>query len=289
MKGPPEFSARVANRRMRRYDAASANASRFLKFPKTTAMDAHSSDSRNLKAVVEYDGADYCGWQIQAGAPSIQAALVQAIAKINGAPVAVHAAGRTDAGVHAQGQVIHAHVGKRLPEERWKGALNAHLPPDIRVRSVVYAAPDFHARRSARAKLYRYQFWRGNTVSPFWRRYVTDVPATLAWDAMRDASGALVGTHDFAPFSVAHLEVATTVREIFSVAWRDVNEDVRCVEFYGTGFLRYQVRRMVGTLLDIGRRRLPASAIGDILRRTPGFSAGATAPPQGLTLVQVDY
>jgi tRNA pseudouridine38-40 synthase len=262
--------------------------------------------SHRLKLVIEYDGTDYAGWQMQDNAVTVQSVLSDAFARVAQARVVLHAAGRTDAGVHARGQIVHCDVEKPLSPEKWHGALNANLPPDIRVRSVECVGDDFHARRSAISKRYRYQFWRGRTVSPFWKRYVTAVPVALDWDAMRAASADFTGTHDFMPFSVLALEVATTVRTIFSVTWRGFEEDretarqqdgeqwgmpddIVAIDFHGDGFLRYQVRRMVGTLLDIGRHKLPPEAVREILCDTKRFAAGATAPPQGLTLIRVDY
>lgn len=263
---------------------------------------SHQTNSHRLKLVIEYDGTDYAGWQMQDNAVTVQSVLADAFACVAETRVTLHAAGRTDAGVHAFGQCVHCDVEKNLAPEKWHGALNANLPRDIRVRSVEQVSNDFHARRSAVSKRYRYQFWRGRTVSPFWARTVTAVPATLDWEAMRAAAPDFIGTHDFMPFSVAALEVVTTVRTIFSVTWLGFEtdrepaperwgtpEEVVAVEFFGDGFLRYQVRRMVGTLLDIGRGKLPREAVREILCDTKRFAAGATAPPQGLTLIRVDY
>ncbi len=258
-----------------------------------------------LKLTVEYDGTEYAGWQTQANARSIQAVLAAAFAPLLGQPAQLHAAGRTDAGVHALGQVVHTDVHQARAPDTWRAALNAHLPPDIRVRQVEVVDAEFHARKSARGKLYHYAFWCGRVESTRWRRYSLHVPQPLDWEAMREAAQHFIGRHDFAPFSVADRTVQTTVRTIHRVLWygqaipeKPVGDtsgpavsppELAGVAFYGDGFLRYQVRRMVGTLLAVGQGKLPPVAVAGILCGAKEFAAAATAPPQGLTLMQVDY
>ncbi|MFQ3582937.1 MAG: tRNA pseudouridine(38-40) synthase TruA [Chloracidobacterium sp.] len=255
-----------------------------------------------LKLTIEYDGTAFAGWQTQANAPTIQSALAAAFTPLLGHPAQLHAAGRTDAGVHALGQVVHTDVAPVRPPETWRAALNAHLPDDIRVRQVEVVGADFHARKSARAKLYHYAFWRGQVESPRWRRYSLLVPMQLDWEAMREASAYFVGRHDFAPFSVADRTVQTSIRTIHRVMWfpppagaaTDDHDPLRpaelvAVAFHGDGFLRYQVRRMVGTLLAVGQRKVPPEAVRQILCLTKQFAVGPTAPAQGLTLMRVDY
>ncbi|MBX7220894.1 MAG: tRNA pseudouridine(38-40) synthase TruA [Blastocatellia bacterium] len=246
------------------------------------------SPSKRLKVILEYDGTNYCGWQMQPSGVSIQGLLTAAWTRIEGHPVILHAAGRTDAGVHALGQVMHLEVGKKLAAERWQAAVNSMLPPDIRVRQVEPCPADFHARFSAVGKLYRYRFWKGRVVSPFWYRYVHPVPANLNWVAMQEAAAGLLGTHDFTAFTVADCETATHVRTIIDIQWSNPTDDLTEISFYGNGFLKYQVRRMVGALLEIGRGRLPVATIGNCLRGMPP-AALLTAPAKGLTLVRVDY
>ncbi len=259
-----------------------------------------------LKLTVEYDGTEYAGWQTQANARSIQAVLAAAFAPLLGQPAQLYAAGRTDAGVHALGQVVHTDVHQVRAPDIWRAALNAHLPPDIRVRQVEEVGADFHARKSARGKLYHYAFWRGRVESTRWRRYSLHVPQPLDWETMREAAQHFVGRHDFAPFSVADRTVQTTVRTIHRVTWHgDFTPEVPAgddsgntpfsppellaVAFYGDGFLRYQVRRMVGTLLAVGQGKLPPVAVAGILCGAKKFATAATAPAQGLTLMRVDY
>ncbi len=255
-----------------------------------------------LKLTIEYDGTDYAGWQTQSNARSIQTALAEAFVPLTGRPAQLHGAGRTDAGVHALGQVAHTDVAETRSPDAWRAALNAHLPSDIRVRRVEIVGADFHARRSARAKLYHYAFWRGRVESPRWRRYSLTVPATLDWDAMREAAQHFVGRHDFAPFTVADRATLTTVRAIHRATWHSAADagdpdqryplcppELIAVAFYGDGFLRYQIRRMAGALLAVGRRKMPPEAIREILCGAKPFAPIATAPPRGLTLMRVDY
>lgn len=252
-----------------------------------------------LKLTVEYDGTAYAGWQTQANARSIQSVLAAAFTPLLGQPAQLHAAGRTDAGVHALGQVVHTDVHQVRASDTWRAALNAHLPPDIRVRQVEQVGEDFHARKSARGKLYHYAFWCGRVESTRWRRYSLHIPQPLNWEAMQEAAQYFVGCHDFAPFSVADRTVQTTVRTIYQVTWQGgafapsdtpfSPPELMAVAFYGDGFLRYQVRRMVGTLLAVGQGKLPSVAVAKILCGTKEFTAAATAPAQGLTLMRVDY
>jgi tRNA pseudouridine38-40 synthase len=265
--------------------------------PTRTLLPLHMP---RLKLTVEYDGTEYAGWQVQANARSIQAVLAAAFTPLLGHSPQLYAAGRTDAGVHALGQVVHTDVHQVRAPDTWRAALNAHLPPDIRVRQVEVVGADFHARKSARAKLYSYAFWCGRVESTRWRRYSLHVPQPLDWEAMQAAAQAFVGRHDFAPFSVADRTVQTTVRTIYQVTWSGVPAreeacellwppELRAVAFYGDGFLRYQVRRMVGTLLAVGQGKLPAAAVAKILCGAKEFTVAATAPAHGLTLMRVDY
>ncbi|MGQ9898235.1 MAG: tRNA pseudouridine(38-40) synthase TruA [Acidobacteriota bacterium] len=259
-----------------------------------------------LKLTIEYDGTAYAGWQTQVNARSIQAVLSAAFTPLLGQPAQLQAAGRTDAGVHALGQVVHTDVHQARPPDTWRAALNAHLPPDIRVRQVEVVSTDFHARKSARGKLYHYAFWRGRVASTRWQRYSLHIPQPLDWEAMREAAQHFVGCYDFAPFSVTDRTVQTTVRTIHQVMWYDALAPEHCsgdifshppfsppelvaVAFYGDGFLRYQVRRMVGTLLAVGQGKLPPVAVAKMLCGAKEFMPAATAPAQGLTLMQVDY
>jgi tRNA pseudouridine38-40 synthase len=241
-----------------------------------------------LKLTIQYDGTEYHGWQIQPGAATVQGALSAALEAIEEAPVTLFGAGRTDAGVHALGQVAHVDVSKRMDPQTWARAINAHVDRDIRVTSVEEAAPDFHALRSAVGKTYAYRVWVGPFVSPFVRRYVAHAPHEVDVERMRHAAAALVGRHDFEAFTVSDRETLTTVRDVRRLEI-DVDGEMLTMTAEADGFLRAMVRTIAGTLLAIGDGRLPVSAVEDALRERKREFAGPTAPAAGLTLVRVDY
>lgn len=262
---------------------------------------------RTLKLVVSYDGARFVGWQRQASGESIQGLVEEALARFEGAPVTVHGAGRTDAGVHALGQVASVQLTCTHAADVLLRGLNASLSPEVRVIAVEDAAPDFHARFSARSKTYRYLVRNAPIVSPFERAYVWHVPEPLDVEAMQAAAAALVGTHDFAAFGSAGSETKETVRTIIQSEIRvvDANLEPRtpdhqpptthhqpgllAYDVTGTGFLRHMVRAIVGTLVEIGRGWRPAASMSALVAGRSRADAGATAPAHGLFLVRVDY
>ncbi|MDA1183756.1 MAG: tRNA pseudouridine(38-40) synthase TruA [Acidobacteria bacterium] len=252
---------------------------------------------RTLKLTISYDGTRFVGWQRQAAGVSIQGLLEDALAHFEGAPVSVHGAGRTDAGVHALAQVATVQMTCAHPHEAIARGLNARLPADVRVIDIQDVAADFHARFSARSKTYRYQLRTSPIVSPFERAYVWHVPVALDIDAMQVASQALVGTHDFAAFQSAGSDVTGTVRTITRSViaeravsgWQDSVMPLLAYEVCGTGFLRHMVRAIVGTLVEVGRGQRQAASIAALLAGGSRSQAGATAPPQGLFLVRVVY
>ena len=252
---------------------------------------------RVLKLTLAYDGTRFVGWQRQADGESIQGLLEDALARFEGAPVTVHGAGRTDAGVHALGQVASASVTFTHPAATIVRALNAQLPEDIRVVDVADATPDFHARFSARSKTYRYQICAGTVGDPFTRAFVWQLAEPLNVAAMTHAAAALVGRHDFAVFQSAGTDVASTVRTIlrsdFSTTERPERaeraERLFVYEVTADGFLRHMVRTIVGTLVEIGRGWRSADSMAQLIAHGTRAQAGATAPPHGLFLVSVDY
>ena len=249
---------------------------------------------RNLKLTLQYDGTAYVGWQRQASGISIQSLLEDALAKIEGAAVAVHGSGRTDAGVHALGQTASFVLGDSIEPPILSRALNAVLPADVRVLSIEEVEPGFHARFSASGKVYEYRILNAPVVSPFLHRYVWHVPQPLDVALIRDASQALVGAHDFAAFQGSGSDVATTSREIVEIQWQDAistgGSDLPLVmRIAGNGFLRHMVRNIVGTLVEVGAGRWPAQRVADALASRDRSQAGPTAPAKGLFLVMVKY
>jgi tRNA pseudouridine38-40 synthase len=247
--------------------------------------------SRNLKLTLQYDGTDYVGWQRQASGTSIQGLLEEALRPIEGGDVAVHGAGRTDAGAHAFGQVATARLTASIDPLTLTRALNAVLPPDVRVSAAEVAPDDFHARFSATGKIYEYRIVNAPFVSPFVRRYVWHVIPRLDLDAMRDASGRLVGEHDFAAFQGTGSEVHSSVRTVRRIDWTGTGrpDDPIVMQIEGDGFLRHMVRNIAGTLVEVGLGRRPPNEIDAILASRERARAGATAPAGGLTLREVLY
>ena len=245
---------------------------------------------RTLKLTVSYDGTRFVGWQRQAEGESIQGLLEDALARFEGASVTVHGAGRTDAGVHALGQVASVRVTCGHDAATLTRALNARLPEDVRVLAVEEVEAEFHARFSARTKTYRYMIRNAPIATPFERAFVWHLPERLNVEAMQEAAALVVGTHDFAAFQSVGTETAGSVRTIVRSAIREVEPSLLAYEVTGEGFLRYMVRTLTGTLVEIGRGWREPSSMGDLLtggrRRS---EAGATAPPHGLFLVAVDY
>ena len=246
---------------------------------------------RTLKLTIAYDGTAYAGWQRQAGVDTVQARLEAALAEIEGRGVTVHGAGRTDAGVHAWGQVASFHLEHGIDTRALGLALNAKLPDDIRVRKVQTVPASFHARFLARRKSYRYRINLTPVANPMERRFAWHVADALDLGAMREAGAILIGQHDFAAFQTAATDatVRTTVRTVFDLRIDVEADDIVAIDVVGDGFLRYMVRTIVGTLVDVGLGRRSVGDMAEILTSRTRDRAGRTAPPHGLFLVSVGY
>jgi tRNA pseudouridine38-40 synthase len=248
---------------------------------------------RNLKLTIAYDGTDFSGWQVQPGAKTIQGTLASAIGRITGENVLPQGSGRTDAGVHALAQVATFQTELAIPTANLVIALNDILPSSIRVFDVQEMPPDFHPRKSARAKTYRYRIYREAICPPFLARYVWHYPYSLDESAMCEAALLIEGEHDFTSFAAVDLERGheggiSNVRRIFCSRWhRDECELI--YEVRGNGFLHHMVRNLIGTFLLVGKATLGPEDVTRILAAKSRSAAGATAPPNGLYLVNVEY
>jgi tRNA pseudouridine38-40 synthase len=241
---------------------------------------------RVIKLTLEYDGTAYAGWQLQPEVATVQGAVEEALGKILKEPTRLHGAGRTDAGVHAAGQVAHFETASAMTPLEFERALNSLLPDDVRVVAAEEAPPGFHARYSARARTYRYAVSFVDSV--FTRRHALYVPGPLDAAAMRRAAALLVGEHDFAAFGNLSDDYDTTVRRLTEAR---VEETLNGLEFYLTAdaFLYKMVRNVVGTLLRVGRGELAPEEAGRLLAAKDRAALGPPAPPEGLTLLRVVY
>lgn len=263
---------------------------------------------RNIRLTLAYDGADFAGWQVQPDARTVQGELERAINQLTGETVRVLSAGRTDAGVHALGQVANFHTESAIPADKWRPALQGVLPPDIAIRESTEVPLEFHATYSAVSKRYRYLLRTALVDDPFLRRYAWRVSADLDVPAMAAAVQALRGTHDFRCFETEWPNKATSVRTVLDVAVRrlerwsawtaaplpaaavspDAGEFI-AVEIEADGFLYNMVRAIVGTLVNVGRGKWPVGALARAIESQDRSQAGETAPARGLYLVAVRY
>lgn len=250
---------------------------------------------RHFKLTIAYDGTDFHGWQIQANKPTIQGEIVNVLQRVTQEKIFLHGAGRTDAGVHALGQVASFKTQSALAAQEFQRALNALLPATIRIVEATEVGPDFHARWSALRKTYRYRLYRGKVVPPALCRYVLHYPFPLDEDAMREAAARFVGTHNFTAFAASadsedEERERSMEREIFSVELARTPDNEELVfAVSGRSFLRYMVRKMVGTLLEVGRGKLKPGDIDHLYEIEDRSKAGPTVPPQGLVMVEVQH
>jgi tRNA pseudouridine38-40 synthase len=256
---------------------------------------------RNIKFTIAYDGTDFSGWQAQPGQSTVQGVLTDVLEKLTQRRVTTYAAGRTDAGVHAAGQVVNFRTQSTLTTGEFQHAFNSLLPPTIRVNAAEEVGPDFHSRWDALAKTYRYRIFRGRVVPPFLWRYVQHDPHELNFDAMAEAARHFIGEHDFTSFAAStgseeDDRERTTVRTIYrSEFLRMSNADSHGGEeewvyiVRGKSFMRHMVRKMVGTLFEVGRRKLVPDDLPELIALRDRSKSGATMPPHGLCLESVEY
>jgi tRNA pseudouridine38-40 synthase len=247
----------------------------------------------NFKLTIQYDGTDFHGWQIQDGLRTVQGELTRALSLIEGREVTVHGSGRTDSGVHAEGQVASVVLERQITAYKLRAAINGNVERDLRVIKVEEVDEDFHARYSAVGKTYRYRIVNGPVISPFLVRYAHHDARPMQLDAMLEAAQLFLGKHDWTAFSAAQSDVEDRGRTISALTVRELSDESseRLIEIEASanGFLRYMVRTIAGTLMAVGRGELNNIDIERAIESGTRPKEAATAPACGLTLVSVKY
>lgn len=248
----------------------------------------------NYKLLLQYDGTDFHGWQIQDGLRTVQGELTRALSIIEGKDVVIHGSGRTDAGVHAEGQVASVNIKRELSPDKLRAAINGNVGKDVRVLSVTSVDESFHARYSATGKTYVYRVVQGPVLSPFWVRYAHHEMRPLVFDRMVSVSELFHGEHDWTAFSAAQSDIEDRHRTIKDVKISEYDDErarsrMLGIEVTANGFLRYMVRAIAGSLLAVGRGELSHEDIHNALTTGERPKAVATAPAHGLTLLKVFY
>ncbi len=242
----------------------------------------------NVKIIVEYDGTNYCGWQIQHNGESVQAVLERAVSTFLGKPTRITGSGRTDAGVHALGQVANFFADKEFDRHRFLRALNALTPADITIKEIEVVPDSFDARRGGRSRIYEYRILNRSMRSPFQTNRAWHVHDVLDLCAMRATLPCLLGEHDFSSFRAVGCDAAHPVRRIYRTTLEPRGE-LLIYTIEATAFLRHMVRNIVGTLVEVGRGLRTISSFGELLEARDRTKAGPTAPPHGLYLLEVKY
>ena len=248
----------------------------------------------NYRLLIQYDGTDFHGWQVQENARTIQGELERVIGTIEDAPVKVIGSGRTDAGVHAEGQVANVRVNRPFTPDRLRTAINGNLWRDIRILKAEKTTDEFHARFSAKNKTYLYRIVNAPVMSPFWRRFAHHEARPLNVGTMLEASRLLLGEHDWTAFASANSDGDSRIRTVTDCSidsrWDD-RANATIIEFRisANGFLRYMVRSIMGTILEVGRGEKDFDTIQTAIVGGNRDLAGKTAPAQGLTLLKVEY
>ncbi len=244
----------------------------------------------SVKLTLAYDGTDFHGFARQPGLRTVQGELEKWLSEASERPVEVIGASRTDAGVHAGAQAVQfAADSLKVPPERLMAYARGTLPHDLTIRNWEVVPADFHVRFAARWKTYRYMLDLGQVPDVFVRRFATHVPQPLSEEAMREGASALHGTHDFTSFCAAKAEQTDKVRTIYRIHFFRQSDDLMAIDVTGNGFLYHMVRNIVGTLVEVGKGKIPPTALAPILEAHDRRAAGPTAPPQGLTLWHIEY
>ena len=245
---------------------------------------------RNIKLTISYDGTDFNGWQVQPRGRTVQGEIEKAIGKVFGKPHRLHAASRTDAGVHAEKQVANfkAALSSTIPASKISTALNTHLPDEIAVISAEEVSPEFHSRFDAKSKHYRYYIINGRQRNPFSEKYAWRVPYELDVSLIKKEARILLGRHDFKSFQARDKRERHSVRKMSRISVTKKNSFLM-IDMEADGFLFNMVRNITGTLVDIGRGYLPEGSMRSILKKKDRTQAGPTAPPKGLFLLSVKY
>jgi tRNA pseudouridine38-40 synthase len=248
----------------------------------------------NFKLTLQYDGTDFHGWQIQNELRTVQGELTRVLSLLEGHPVVVHGSGRTDAGVHAEGQVASVQLQREFKPDKLKAAINGNVERDLRIIKAESVADTFHARYSARQKTYVYRIINDQVISPFWNRYAYHEGRPLRVELMRSCAALFLGTHDWTAFSASQTDVESRVRTVTEMnvdeRW-DERGQARLLEIRvsAEGFLRYMVRSIAGTLISVGLGEMQLETVTSALIEQDRTLAGATAPACGLTLLSVHY
>ena len=248
----------------------------------------------NFKLTIQYDGTDFHGWQMQGELRTVQGELTRALSRIENRDVVVHGSGRTDAGVHAEGQVAHVHLEKQITPEKLRAAINGNTEKDVRVVEVAVVDDEFHARYSALEKTYVYRVVNGPVISPFWLRYAHHEARPLDLPRMDTSAAFFLGEHDWNAFSSAQSDSESKIRKITGISVSE-NLDERAqakiveIKVSANGFLRYMVRSIVGTLLAVGRGEMDDELVAQAIDGGDRSVVAATAPACGLTLLSVRY
>jgi len=244
---------------------------------------------RNIKLLIEYDGTNYRGWQVQPKGPTIQGILEEKLSLLTGERIRLSGSGRTDSGVHALGQVAHFRTQREMDIRTIQRALNSLLPPDIIIQRVEEVDEDFHARKHSKSKVYEYRILNRNLRSVFHRGYVWHIPQKLNLAGMEKATQTLIGEHDFSAFRTVGSPTHTTIRRVIRAEWKRGRDGLIRFEIEANGFLKQMVRSIVGTLVEIGRGKIKTADFRKILSSKDRKEAGPTAPAQGLFLKEVKY